>query len=112
VNAGRHKSVGTGQEPGVAEIGAEVAVYSLAGTRAEWRGWLLSLARRARERQVAGGRVGSVLFKWVGRSQRVSPFGLFLLLTSFPINSKALVSKIQITILLSSNTFQIWQVDG
>jgi hypothetical protein len=121
VNTGRHKSVGTGQEPGVAEIGAEVAVYSLAGTRAEWRGWLLSLARRARERQVAGGRVGprpiltelgSVLFKWVRRSQRVSPFGLFLLLTSFPINSKALVSKIQITILLSSNTFQIWQVDG
>jgi hypothetical protein len=55
VNAGQHKSMGTGQEPGVAEIGAEVAVYSLAGTRAEWRDWLLSLARRARERQVAGG---------------------------------------------------------
>jgi hypothetical protein len=55
VNAGRHKSVSAGREPGAVETGAEVAVYSLAGTRAEWRGRLLSLARRARERQVAGG---------------------------------------------------------
>jgi hypothetical protein len=111
---------GGGAILGAVETGAEAAVYGLAGTRAERRGRVLSLARCARERQVAGGRVGpgpiptelgSVLFKWVGQSQRAGLFGLFLLITSFPINSKAPVSKIQITILLKSNTFQIWQVD-
>jgi hypothetical protein len=87
------------------------------GMRAERRSRLLS--GQARERQVAGGRVGpgpiptelsSVLLKWAGQSQRASPFDLFLLLTSFLINSKVPVSKIQIIILLNSNTFQIWQV--
>jgi hypothetical protein len=47
-----------------------------------------NLVRRARGRQVASGRVGpgpipmelgSVLFKWVGRSQRAGPSDLFLL---------------------------------
>jgi hypothetical protein len=112
--------MGAGRELGAAETGAEVAVYSLARTRAEQHDRLLSLARCTRERQVAGGRVGprpiptelgSVLFKWVGRSHRAVLFSLFLLIISFPINSKVLVSKIQITILFNSNTFQIWQVD-
>jgi hypothetical protein len=98
------------------------------GMKAERRSRLLSGQARerqvaggrvARERQVAGGRVGpgpiptelsSMLLKWAGRSQRASPFDLFLLLTSFLINSKVPVSKIQIIILLNSNTFQIWQV--
>jgi hypothetical protein len=75
VNAGWHESMGVGREPGVVKTGAEVAVYILAGTRAEWHDRLLSLAQRAHERQVAGGRVGprqipvelgSVLFMWVG----------------------------------------------
>jgi hypothetical protein len=50
--------------------------------------------------------LGLVLFKWVGLSQRVSPFNLFLLLTSFLVNSKAPVSKIQITILLTPTLFK------
>jgi hypothetical protein len=87
------------------------------GMKAERRSRLLS--GQAHERQVASGRVGpgpiptelsSMLLKWAGRSQRASPFDLFLLLTSFLINSKVPVSKIQILILLNSNTFQIWQV--
>jgi hypothetical protein len=76
-------------------------------------------AMHVRERQVASGLVGLrpfptelglVLFKWAYRSQRADPFTLFLLFISFPINSKAQVSKIQITFLLNSKNFQICQV--
>jgi hypothetical protein len=70
------------------EARAEVVVYGLVGTRAERHSRLLSLVRRARERQVDGGRVGpgpipmelgSLLLKWAERSQRAGPFDLFLL---------------------------------
>jgi hypothetical protein len=49
--------------------------------------------------------------RWPVAEWALGRFDLFLLLTSFPINSKVPVSKIQIIILLNSNTFQIWQVD-
>jgi hypothetical protein len=94
-----------------------------AGTRVKWHGRLLSLARRARERgmrPVAKWALGHFQRNWarryssglVGRSQRAGRFTLFLLFTSFSINFKAWVSKIQITFLLNSKNFQIWQVDG
>jgi hypothetical protein len=64
VNAGWLKSMGVGREPGAAETAAEVVVYSMAGTRAEWRGRLLGLARRARERQVPEWALGRFQRSW------------------------------------------------
>jgi hypothetical protein len=59
-----------------------------------------------RRRQMQFNRMG-----WY-RSNGPDPFTLFLLFTSFLINSKARVSKIQITFLLNSKNFKLWQVDG
>jgi hypothetical protein len=56
-----------------------------------------------------GAGVGAVqVGRMVAEGRPVQPFSF---IHFFSNNSKAPVSKIQITILLNSNTFQIWQVD-
>jgi hypothetical protein len=56
-----------------------------------------------------GARVGAVqVGQTVAEGRPVQPFPF---IHFFSNNSKAPVSKIQITILLNSNTFQMWQVD-
>jgi hypothetical protein len=82
---------------GAVETGVEAAVNGLAGMRAERHGRLLSLARCARERQVAEWALGRFQWNWtrccssgLGGRRGLSR-SIFFLLTSFPINSKALV---------------------
>jgi hypothetical protein len=110
---GRQLSVGTGGAVGLGST----------GTRAERRGavdfsaWLGARVREACSRWLSGPwavsygtRLGAVQ---VGRSIiEGSPVYPFSFIHFFQINSKARVSKIQITFLLNSKIFQIWQVDG
>jgi hypothetical protein len=97
----------------VAHVGAEN--HGVVGTHGRWRfgqgGWVPTPMARSDSAPGACGEdnclggPGRLVASWAGLT-------LFLLFTSFPINSKARVSKVQITFLLNSKNLQIRQVDG